>query len=184
MFIYTTKDGAKFEATGPEHLLHQLREVSRDPRESDLAFRVATARAAALQSGYSFRSNTPAKLVEDLVGAGLLTVEDLRPWPAVGQGATICHYSDSTACTIVWISATRKTIAIQADHAELDNWKPEMIPGGFSAHCVNNHSQRYRYRPNPEARIRKARLRKDGTYRLVTREKVIEGRHHFHDYNF
>ena len=110
--------------------------------------------------------------------------EETQPWPAVGQGATICHYSDRTACTIIAVSASGKTISLQADHAKLDDWKPEMIPGGFAAHCVNNDTQRDRYRPNPEAPILKARLRKDGTYRTTMDEPVIEGRHQFHDYNF
>ena len=106
------------------------------------------------------------------------------PWPAVGQGATICHYSDRTACTIVAVSKSGKTISLQTDHAKLDNWKPEMIPGGFAAHCTNNHSQRYRSLPNPDAPVWKARLCKDGKFRTPNRERVIPGRHHFHDYNF
>jgi len=106
------------------------------------------------------------------------------PWPAIGQGATICHWSDRTACTIIAVSKSGKTITLQADHAELDDWAPEMIPGGFAAHCTNNHSQRYRYSPNPDAPIRKARLRNNGCYRTSNGEKVIEGRHQFHDYNF
>jgi hypothetical protein len=184
MITYTTLDGATFRATGPEDLLHQMREDSRDPRESDLAFRIATARAAALQTGYGIRSNTPAQLVEDLISAGLIKAVDHRPWPSFGQGATICHYSDRTACTIVEVSPSAKTITLQPDHAELDHWKPEMIPGGFAAHCTNNSTQRYRYARNAKAPIVKARLRKDGRYRTPAGERVIEGRHHFHDYNF
>lgn len=181
---YTTNDGARFRAASDEDFLRMLRKSSHDPRESDLAFRVATARAASLQTGHGIRSNTPASLVEDLIGAGLITVEDHRSWPALGQGATICHYSDRTACTIVAVSASGKTIGLQADHAELDHWKPEMIPGGFVAHCVNNQQQRYRYRPNPDAPVWKARLRKDGRYRTSSGERVIQGRHQFRDYNF
>ena len=30
----------------------------------------------------------------------------------------------------------------------------------------------------------RARLRKDGRYRTPNGERVIPGRHHFHDYNF
>jgi hypothetical protein len=106
------------------------------------------------------------------------------PWPAVGQGATICHYSDRTACTIIAVSASGKTISLQPDHAELDNWKPKMVPGGFAAHCTNQSEQKYKYRPNPEAPIWKARLRKDGLYRTTNNERVTQGRHQFHDYNF
>ena len=106
------------------------------------------------------------------------------PWPAIGQGATICHWSDRTACTIIAVSKSGKTISLQADHGELDEWKPQMIPGGFAAHCANNHEQRYRYRHKPDAPIWEARLRKSGAYRTVNGERVVPGRHQFHDYNF
>lgn len=184
MFKYTTRDGATFIATGPEDLLIQMRRDSRDPRENFLAFRVATARAASLQTGHGIRSNTPAQLVEDLITAGLIAIEDLRPWPAVGQGATICHHCDRTACTIVAVSESGKTISLQPDHAEPRNWKPEIMPGGFAGHCTNNHNQRYRYRSNPDAPIWKARLCKGGLFKTTNGERIIEGRQHFHDCNF
>lgn len=105
--------------------------------------------------------------------------------PVVGDGATVCHYSDSTACTIIRISASGKTIWIQEDIATLaDDWKPEIIPGGFSGHCVNNHSQSYTYKPNPEGKVYRASLRKDGRIRTTSGERVTEGRYHFYDYNF
>lgn len=184
MINYTTKDGTRFRATGAEDLLIQLRKDSHDPHESDHEFRIATGRAASLQVGQLIPYQTPEQLVEDLVQAGLLSVHEESPWPDIGQGATICHYSDRTACTIVAVSKSGKTISLQPDHAELDNWKPEMIPGGFSAHCSNNHSQRYRYQPNPTAEVIKARIRKDGSYRTSGGQRVIQGRHHFYDYNF
>ena len=104
--------------------------------------------------------------------------------PQVGDGATVCHYSDRTACTIIKVSASGKTIHLQEDHAELDDWKPEIIPGGFAGHCVNNSSQQYAYRPKPDGVIHRASLRKDGRYLTTNRERVIPGRHQFHDYNF
>ncbi len=58
------------------------------------------------------------------------------------------------------------------------------ICGGFAAHCVNNASQRYAYQPNPDGHVHRASLRKDGRYRTTNRERVIPGRHQFHDYNF
>lgn len=181
---YITNDGARFMAASADEFLQQLRKDSRDPREDDLSFRVATARAASLQTGYGIRSNTPTKLVEDLIFAKLLTLEKYPTWPSIGQGATICHYTDRTACTIVAVSKSGKTISIQPDNAELDNWKPEMIAGGFVGHCTNNGAQRYRYSLNPEAPVWKARLRKNGTYQTTNGERLIKGRHQFHDYNF
>jgi hypothetical protein len=102
----------------------------------------------------------------------------------IGDGATICHHSDRTACTVIAVSASGKTIRLQTDTAVLDDWKPEIVPGGFSGHCVNNDSQRYRYSPDPNGTIHIARRRKDGSFRTSSGERVIPGRSQFHDYNF
>jgi hypothetical protein len=104
--------------------------------------------------------------------------------PTVGGGATVCHYSDRTACTITRISPSGKTFWMQEDIATLDDWKPEFIPGGFAGHCVNNAEQQYVYQPNPQGAIHRASLRKDSRYRTTNGELVIPGRRHFHDYNF
>lgn len=104
--------------------------------------------------------------------------------PKVGDGATVCHYSDRTACTVIRVSASGKTIHLREDVAALDDWKPEIVPGGFAGHCVNNASQRYTYRANPEGHVHRASLRKDGRYRSTNNERVVPGRHQFHDYNF
>ena len=104
--------------------------------------------------------------------------------PQPSDGATICHFTDRTACTVVRVSTSGITIWIQPDIATLDDWKPEIIPGGFAGHCVNNADQRYAYLPDPGGTIHSARLRKDGRYRTPGGERVIPGRHHFHDYNF
>jgi hypothetical protein len=104
--------------------------------------------------------------------------------PIVGDGATICHYSDRTACTVVRVSPSGKTLYLQPDIATLDGWKPEILPGGFAGHCVNNHEQRYTYQPDPGAPLHRASLRKDGRYRTTNGEPVVPGRHQFHDYNF
>ena len=104
--------------------------------------------------------------------------------PKPGDGATICHHSDRTACTVVRVSPSGITLWIQQDIATLDDWKPEIVPGGFSGHCVNNDSQRYVYQPDPDGIMHRARLRKDGRYRTPNNERVIPERHQFHDYNF
>jgi hypothetical protein len=104
--------------------------------------------------------------------------------PKPGDGATICHHSDRTACTVVRVSPSGITIWIQRDIATLDDWKPQIIPGGFAGHCVNNPDQLYTYQPDPSGTMHSARLRKDGRYRTPGGERVIPGRHQFHDYNF
>jgi hypothetical protein len=109
-------------------------------------------------------------------------MSDWKPQP--GDGATICHYSDRTACTVIRVSPSGKTIHLQRDTATLDGWKPEVVSGGFSGHCVNNAEQKYIYQPDSDGPIHRASLRKDGRFRTANGEPVIPGRHHFHDYNF
>ena len=79
-----------------------------------------------------------------------------------------------------------KTIEIRAMDAALDpEWKPEFIPGGFCAHCVNQHSQRWVYSSNPNNPLRRIRLTKRG-WRGVGGAKFRLGSapRKFHDYNF
>jgi hypothetical protein len=104
--------------------------------------------------------------------------------PKVGDGATICHHSDRTACTVVRVSPSGITIWMRRDIATLDGWKPKIVPGGFAGHCVNNDCQRYTYRPDPDGTMHRARRLANGSYLTPGSERVIPGRHHFHDYNF
>lgn len=104
--------------------------------------------------------------------------------PRIGDGATIRHYSDRTACTVIRVSPSGKTIHLQEDEASLDGWKPEIVAGGFAGHCINNMEQQYTYRPNAGGTVHVARLCKDGRFRTRNREVVVPGRRHFHDYNF
>jgi hypothetical protein len=104
--------------------------------------------------------------------------------PRVGDGATIRHHSDQTACTIIRVSPSGKTIHLEEDEAMLDDWKLDFVPGGFAAHCLNNASQRYIYRPDAGGTVHVARLCKDGRFRTRNREVVVPGYHHFHNYNF
>jgi hypothetical protein len=104
----------------------------------------------------------------------------------VGDGMTICAYRDRHAGTV--IKVTPKRIFIQLDKAELDkSWKPEIVPGGFSGHCINNDTQVYNYSPNPDGPVYQASLCIDGRIRTSVRTGrmlVINGRHQHYDYNF
>lgn len=63
--------------------------------------------------------------------------------------------------------------------------KPEFIPGGFSAHCTNNSSLKYKITPDPDAEIIRARLRKDGKFHSVKGEHHLSDRPmKYYDYNF
>ena len=101
----------------------------------------------------------------------------------VGDGATVHLYTDASAWTVIAVSPSGRTITIQGDNAELSpDWKPEIIPGGFSGHCVNNYSQEWVCTPNPNGPVRKARLTKSGW--SANGNRVSKGRRPFHDYNF
>lgn len=104
----------------------------------------------------------------------------------VGDGVTIVLYSDQHACTV--ISRTAKSITVQQDKAILDpNFKPEIIPGGFAGHCVNQEEQTYTYEPNPNGRISTYRWSdKYGQFRSTGDQsiKIINGRYEYYDYNF
>ena len=104
----------------------------------------------------------------------------------VGDGVTICYWSDQHAATV--ISRTAKSITVQRDTATLDpSFKPEFIVGGFAGHCTNQDEQTYTYERNPKGRIETYRWsNKYGQYRSAGDQsiKIINGRHEFYDYNF
>lgn len=109
--------------------------------------------------------------------------------PEVGMGATIHHYSDKEACTIVRITNAGKTIHVQKDIATINpNFKPAIDAGGFVGHCTNQDDQNYTYERNPEASIYVFSLRKNGKY-VEAKSKngsklTIGERKEFYDYNY
>ncbi len=111
------------------------------------------------------------------------TIEEL----GVGDGVTLCMYSDRMAMTIVEKS-DRKLVA-QRDNAELDPaYKPEFVAGGFAGHCVNQHEQKWICTPNPDAYRETFTLRKNGKWirkgESLKASYLVAGRQPFHDYNF
>ncbi len=74
------------------------------------------------------------------------------PEPEVGQGATIIHWTDRTACTIVWVDSKKREVRVQRDHANrVDN-------RGMS------DAQDYKYSPNPNGELYVFTLRKNGKW--------------------
>jgi len=122
----------------------------------------------------------------------------------VGDGATLCGWSDRHAYTV--IAVTPQSITLQRDKATLLNGfnsgEPDaliMTPGGFAGHTEG--TQRYSYEPNPNGEICVARMKKklrkvwtegeDGKYSYVTHphfmncsSTVVPGRSENYDYNF
>ena len=78
-----------------------------------------------------------------------------------------------------------KTIVIKKMIAEKDeNWKPEVIPGGFAGHCVNQNEQKWSYKSAPEAIEIKARLGKKGWKSAYGKHVLSVEPRKFYDYNF
>ncbi len=141
------------------------------------------------KDGYRFRLLTEdhAADVDAAVAAGKVerTAEGLRLVPQIGMGATVYGYSDTYAYEIVEISESGKTITLREMRAERDpTWTPNVIPGGFAGHCVNNREQRWTLTPNPEGRTTKARLTKGGRYTIGGRAIGVGQASMFYDYNF
>lgn len=115
----------------------------------------------------------------------------------VGDGVSVSVWSDVNAYTI--IKKTPTTITLRSDKAELLN-RDELnfIPGGFAAHCDNQHVQRYSYEADPEGYEIKITLRRwtdeEGNERRKWKRSGIRtfegggnayaGRRAFHDFNF
>jgi len=70
---YLSIDGAVFTATTSHELMSELRSHSWNPEKDLNAYCKATAKAAKLQTGKTFRASPPEALAEDLECAGLLT---------------------------------------------------------------------------------------------------------------
>jgi hypothetical protein len=122
----------------------------------------------------------------------------------IGDGVTLCGYSDRDAYTV--IATTAKTITIQRDKATLlngfESGEPDALqfsPGGFVGHTSG--TQRYSYERNPEGHILKCHMKKrptliwtkgaDGIYSDVANadfrqgsSRVSAGRSEYYDFNF
>lgn len=102
----------------------------------------------------------------------------------VGDGVTVHLWSDAHAYTI--IRRSPRSLTLRRDKATLaKGWKPEIIPGGFAGHCINQEDQEYTYEENENGEIAIAHWsqKKHGFY--VQRSKYVSpGRHEFYDYNF
>lgn len=101
----------------------------------------------------------------------------------VGDGVTVVLYSDRHAYTV--IKRTPCTITIQRDKATLsDDFKPDIVPGGFCGHCVNQDEQTYTYeRDEHGSKLTLHFSKKYGRF-MYLNKYILIGRHEFYDYNF
>ena len=112
--------------------------------------------------------------------------------PEVGMGVTELGWSDAYPWEIIKVISSRKII-LRRMKAERDPaWKPEMIAGGFSGHCINNNSQRWIITSDQSGKIKVATLRKNNkwiwlgdpaTGSCAKGLRLGEARY-FYDYNF
>ena len=103
----------------------------------------------------------------------------------VGDGVTVNLWTDRYAATV--IKKTKCSLTVRRDKAILDpEWKPDWIPGGFAAHCLNNNEQRYiAYEPDETGSIYIFRWsEKYQSYGRPGNLTLSKGRHEFYDYNF
>lgn len=99
--------------------------------------------------------------------------------------ANLHGYSDIYPYEVVRVISD-KTIEIRAMNAHPDpNWKPNMIPGGFAAHCTNQRDQTWIIESNPSIETIRIRKRKDGKWHSAFGKHVLsEEPKYFYDYNF
>lgn len=84
-------------------------------------------------------------------------------------------------------NVSAKCVEIREMDAERDeSVKMEFVPGGFSAICLNSSQQKWVISSNPENKVFKVRLHKDGYYRdphgrkFLLRDEPVK----YYDYNF
>ena len=101
----------------------------------------------------------------------------------VGDRASVHLYSDDDPCTIV--KRTETTITVRYDKATRDpDWKPEWIPGGFSAVCTNIHDQKWIIEEDPNGATEVFRWSKVNGAWIHEGCRLTPGWYKYYDYNF
>jgi len=100
--------------------------------------------------------------------------------------ANMVGYSDINPYEVVRV-VSDKCLEIRGMDAERDpSYKPEFVPGGFSAVCVNQADQKWVIKPNPANGVIRIRKQKSGQWKSASgskfylRDEPIK----FYDYNF
>ena len=101
----------------------------------------------------------------------------------VGDHANVKMYTDVDPVTIIKKTAT--TLTVRYDKAKRDpDWKPEWIPGGFSAICTNDEDQRWIIDPDPDGRVETFRWHKNEHCYMNGGCRLTPGWRKYYDYNF
>ncbi len=106
--------------------------------------------------------------------------------PQVGDQVTVHMYTDALSHTV--IKRGKADVTIQRDNVErLD--APEITPGGFAGHCINQHAIRYNCTPDTDGARQTYTRRKNGRWvrkgePMHNGPSISMGSHEFYDYNF
>ena len=101
----------------------------------------------------------------------------------IGDKGSVKLWSDVNPCTV--IKRTKTTVTIRYDKATRSpDWKPEWIPGGFSAICTNSEEQQWTIEDDPNGTVE--------TFYWSSREncfvhhgsRLTPGWRKYYDYNF
>jgi len=105
----------------------------------------------------------------------------------VGDCITEHMYSDAHSYTITRVMPSHVMAVRNKEQIDLDNWKPDISPGGFAGHCNNQCSQKWIIEgPHEGAEPERFTVdRKSGFLKKHSKyPNVSEGAHPFYDYNF
>jgi len=111
--------------------------------------------------------------------------------PQVGDKIHVCFFSDVVPGTV--IKRTAKRCHIRYDSAtKHPDWSPDITPGGYAGHCVNQDSQKWIITENPDGRVSQFFLHKSGQWRMSFAGSNESGRsarlgpgwRNKYDYNF
>lgn len=107
----------------------------------------------------------------------------------VGDGITVCNWTDRHAYTVVSIAKSGKRMTIRQDTATQTE-RLEFHQGGFAPVPVDQYQQAWTYTADPDGAELRVSLRQDGNWKVAAHggypdnRRVIAGRHEFYDYNF
>jgi len=100
------------------------------------------------------------------------------PWtPKVGEGATLCYWTDRYAGTVIAVSKNGRTVAVQQDTAK-------------ALHTMMTDSgQQWEHERDPQEAVTVLTRRKNGRYiakgaTMNGTPRLMQGRHHYFDYSF
>lgn len=107
------------------------------------------------------------------------------------QYANLYLYTDGEPFEVVRVISD-KTMEIRQMKATLSpDWKPDIIPGGFAGHCVNQNEQVWLYESDPSMPVvRMRKVKPTHANRLMTwkskygHHRLSDKPRKFHDYNF